>query len=102
MPIMEISIVPIGTKSSSVSKYVAGALKVLEKEKKIKYQLTSMGTIVESLSLNKLLDLAKKMHQVVLKKDGKRIVTTIKIDDRLDKKLTMKGKIESVTKKLQH
>ncbi|GAF83361.1 unnamed protein product [marine sediment metagenome] len=100
MPIMEISIVPIGTKTASISKYVADALKIIEKEKHIKYQLTSMGTIVESSSLDKLLRLAKKMHQIVLKKEGKRIVTTIKIDDRLDKKLTMEGKVESVTRKI--
>lgn len=102
MPIMEISIVPIGTKTASVSKYIADALKVVEKEKNIKYQLTSMGTIIESPSLDRLLNLAKKMHLVVLKEEGKRIVTTIKIDDRLDKKLTIEGKVESVTKKIRH
>jgi uncharacterized protein YqgV (UPF0045/DUF77 family) len=31
---------------------------------------------------------------------GQRVVTTIKIDDRRDKPLTMSGKVESVRKKL--
>ncbi|MDH5662288.1 MAG: thiamine-binding protein [Elusimicrobiota bacterium] len=41
MPIMEISIVPLGTKTASVSKYIAKVLKVLKNEKSIKYQLTA-------------------------------------------------------------
>ena len=102
MPIMEISIVPIGTETASVSNYIVDALKIIEEEKNIKYQLTSMGTIVEAPSIDILFDLAKRMHQAILKKEGKRILTTIKIDDRLDKKLTMEGKVESVTKKLKH
>ena len=101
MPIMQISITPLGTKSASVSKYVADALKILKKETKIMYQLTAMATIIEADSLDKLLNIAKKMHKVVLNKnkDLKRVVTTINIDDRRDKKLTMSGKIKSVKAK---
>lgn len=102
MPIMEISIVPIGTGTASISEYIADALRVLEKEENIKHQLTSMGTIIESPSLDNLMDIAKKMHMEVLKKEGKRVLTTIKIDDRLDKKFTMEGKVESAIKKIGH
>jgi uncharacterized protein YqgV (UPF0045/DUF77 family) len=45
MAVAEISIVPIGTKTTSVSKHVVIALKALRKEKKVMYELTSMGTI---------------------------------------------------------
>ncbi|MBN1522419.1 MAG: MTH1187 family thiamine-binding protein [Candidatus Aureabacteria bacterium] len=100
MPVMEISIVPVGTKTPSVSSYVAEAVKGLEKERNIIYQLTSMGTIIEADSVEKLLKVAAKMHNTVLSKKIKRVVTTIKIDDRKDKKLTIKGKIDSVQKKL--
>lgn len=101
MPIMEISIVPLGTKAASVSKYVAKAVKVLEKYRGIKYQLTSMGTIIEANSVGRLLDIAGKMHKAVLNSKIKRAVTTIKIDDRKDKKLTVEGKVKSVQKKLK-
>jgi uncharacterized protein (TIGR00106 family) len=101
MPIMEISIVPLGTGTASVSRYVAEAVKVLKKQKGIKYQLTSMGTIIEADSVGKLLDIAGKMHRTVLKDKIKRVVTTIKIDDRKDRKLTAKGKIKSVQKRLR-
>ena len=98
MPIMEISIVPLGTKTPSVSKYIVRVLKVLKNEKNIKYQLTAMGTIIEASSLDKLLRVAKRMHKTVLNGDVNRIVTTIKIDDRKDKNLTIEGKLKSVLK----
>ena len=99
MPIMEISIVPLGTKSPSVSHYVADCLKLLDKEEGIKYQLTAMGTIIEADSVKALLLLAEKMHTSVLDKDVYRVVTTIKIDDRRDKQLSIEGKIQSVQAK---
>ena len=99
MAIMEISVIPLGTKSPSVSKYVAIALKELKKQRKVKYSLTAMGTIVEG-DLDILLEVAKKMHRSVLKKEIKRVVTTIKIDERVDKRMASKGKINSVKKKI--
>ena len=91
----------MGTKTVSVSKYVASSIGVLKKEKRIKYRLTAMGTIIEADSVGKLLNIAKKMHDTVLNSEIKRVVTTIKIDDRKDKKLTAEGKIKSVQKKLR-
>ncbi|MDM7999905.1 MAG: MTH1187 family thiamine-binding protein [Dehalococcoidia bacterium] len=100
MAVAEVSIVPIGTKTTSVSKYVVAALKALRKEKKVVYELTSMGTILEG-ELDDVLRAAKKMHEGVLAGGVRRVVTTIKIDDRRDKPLTMSGKVESVVRKLQ-
>lgn len=39
MPLMEISVVPIGTKGPSVRRYVAGVIKLLKNEKKIEYEI---------------------------------------------------------------
>ena len=47
MAIAEVTVVPIGTGTPSLSEYVAGAIKVLEQEKNVKYKLTGMGTILE-------------------------------------------------------
>lgn len=44
MAVAEISVIPIGTGSPSISKDVAGAVSVLRSEEKLKYELTSMGT----------------------------------------------------------
>ena len=101
MPIMQISVVPLGTKVPSVSKYVADIIKVLKKERDIKYELTSMSTIIESDSLDRLFEVAKKMHKVPFDKGALRVVTSISIDDRLDKPLSIKGKLNSVKKRLK-
>ncbi|MEJ2567998.1 MAG: MTH1187 family thiamine-binding protein [candidate division WOR-3 bacterium] len=100
MAVMEISVVPIGTKSPSLSQYVAEVLKVLKNEPDIKYQLTSMGTIIEAKSVEKLLLIAGKMHSIPFDDKVKRVVTTIKLDERTDKELTMGGKVKSVEEKL--
>ena len=68
MPIMEISVVPLGTESASVSKYIAEAVKALKKQKGIKYQLTSMGTIIEASSVGELLNVAGNFKRKYLKR----------------------------------
>jgi uncharacterized protein (TIGR00106 family) len=100
MAIMEISVVPLGTKSASVSEHVAAALRVLRREKGLTYELCPMGTVIEAPSVKKLLSVAEKMHMTVLSGKIQRVVTSIKIDDRRDKKLSMRGKIQSVEEKL--
>ncbi|MGB9590116.1 MAG: MTH1187 family thiamine-binding protein, partial [Candidatus Hydrothermia bacterium] len=62
MPLMEISVVPIGTGSPSVSSYVAEVIKKL-RERGTKYHLGPMGTVVEG-SLDELLEIAKELHAV--------------------------------------
>jgi len=100
MPIMEISIVPIGTDATSLSEYVANAIKILKKNKSLKYQLTPMGTIVESNTIEELFNIATEMHNTAFSNKIARVVTTIKIDDRKDKKLDMDNKVESVNQKI--
>ncbi|MBN1409765.1 MAG: MTH1187 family thiamine-binding protein [Spirochaetales bacterium] len=100
MVIMEISIVPLGTASASVSSYVAQSLKILENVKGINYELHPMGTIIEADSLEKLFELSAKMHNTLFSDKVKRVVTSIKIDERRDKQLSMSGKIKAVKDKL--
>jgi uncharacterized protein (TIGR00106 family) len=99
MAMLEISVVPLGTASPSVSHFVAGAVKTLKEARGIKYELTPMGTVVEG-DLDIILECAKKMHRAGFGEGVKRVVTTIKIDDRIDKPLTIAGKVSSVWSKL--
>ncbi len=102
MAIVEVSVVPIGTASPSVSRYVAEAEKVLRGAEGINYELTAMGTIIEG-DLDVVLALVRQMHRAVLGTDGvMRVVTTIKIDERLDKTSSIRGKVASVKKKLEN
>lgn len=99
MAIVEVSIVPIGTKTTSLSDYVARALKALQAEKDLKYEVTAMGTILEG-DLDRLLPLIQKMHQTAFDGGAQRVVTTIKIDDRRDKRTSIRYKVASVKRKL--
>jgi uncharacterized protein (TIGR00106 family) len=99
MAIAEISVVPLGTKTPSVSQYVARAVKVLEREKDIKYEITAMGTIIEG-DLDMILAVVKKMHEGTFGEGVARVLTTVKIDDRRDKTQDMKEKVDSLKKNL--
>ena len=99
MAIVEVSVVPVGTKTPSVSKYVAKAVQVLQEEKGIKYNLTAMGTIIEG-DLERLLSLVGKMHQSAFDAGAMRVVTTVKIDERRDKPSSMSYKVEAVKREL--
>jgi uncharacterized protein (TIGR00106 family) len=100
MAIVQVSIVPIGTKTTSLSKYVAGALEVLQKQKAVSFRLTPMGTVLEG-DLDKVLSVVRKMHESGFGEGVQRVVTIVNIDDRRDKKATMESKIKSVESKLR-
>jgi uncharacterized protein (TIGR00106 family) len=100
MAIAEISVVPLGTKTPSVSKYVARAVTILQQEKDIKYEITAMGTIVEG-DLDRILAVVKKMHEGTFGEGVVRILTTVKIDDRRDKARSMKDKMASLDRELR-
>jgi uncharacterized protein (TIGR00106 family) len=99
MAIVEVSVVPLGTKTPSVSQYVARAVKVLEREKDVRYEMTAMGTIIEG-DLDRILAVVKKMHEGTFGEGVVRVLTTIKIDDRRDKPQGIKEKVDSLKKKL--
>jgi uncharacterized protein (TIGR00106 family) len=99
MAIVEVTVVPLGTKTPSVSQYVARAVRILEREKGLKYETTAMGTIIEG-DLDRILAAVRKMHEGVFVEGVARVTTTIKIDDRRDKAQSTKDKVESVKKKL--
>lgn len=99
MSVVEVTIVPLGTGSPSVSRYVAECHKVLAQEDGVKYQLTPMSTVIEG-DLDRIFTIIRKMHEVPFAAGAVRVSTSIKIDDRRDKELTMAGKIQSVREKL--
>ena len=98
MAIMEICLIPIGTKETSVSKYVASVSKVLE-EAGVKHELNPMGTVIEA-DPDKCFEIARKMQEEVFDRGSDRVYTVIKMDDRRDKESHMEQKIKSVKDKL--
>ena len=99
MAIAEVSVVPLGTETPSVSKYVARAVKILQQEKDVKYEITPMGTIIEG-DLDKILAVVRKMHEGTFGEGVARVLTTVKIDDRRDKAQGMKEKVNSLRREL--
>ena len=99
MAVAEITIIPIGTKGPSLSKYVSGAIEELEKLN-LEYELTPSGTVIEG-ELEEILEATRKMHESVFDDEIKRVVTSLEIDDRRDKKLSLSGKKKSVTDRLE-
>ncbi len=100
MAMVEFSVVPLGTQTPSVSKYVAKAIKILDKYKdKIKFELTPMGTIIEG-DLETAVKIVLEIHNNIFSDEVQRVVTNIKIDDRRDKELTLAGKVKAVMDKV--
>jgi len=100
MAVMEVSIIPLGTGTPSLSKYVARAVEALHGEEDIKYELTAMGTIIEG-DLERLLASARKMHEAAFDAGVMRVVTLITIDDRRDRVSSASSKIESLKRELK-
>jgi uncharacterized protein (TIGR00106 family) len=97
----EISIVPVGTGSTSISKEVAAAFDAICKTKDIKtIKLTAMGTQIEARNIRAILNAIEAAHQAVKSTGAKRIVSTTRIAERLDASRTLEEDVESVNEKL--
>ncbi len=94
MAIAELSIIPIGTKSTSLSRYIAACLKVLQ-DSSLTYEVHGMGTIIEG-ALTDIFHVILKMHEVPFEAGALRVVTSIKIDDRRDKEASTRNKVKAV------
>jgi uncharacterized protein (TIGR00106 family) len=101
MAIVEVTIIPLGTGSGSVSEYVADVHRILEAaEENIKFQMTPMSTIIEG-DLHDILEVVKRMHEHPFTKGAPRVSTSIRIDERRDKPSSMEQKMQSVRNKLK-
>jgi len=77
----EFEIIPIGTKSASLSPLLADVAKLIH-DSGLDYRVGPMGTVVEG-EWDRVIALAKQCHQVMLQ-SADRVMTTIRIDDRKD------------------
>ena len=77
----ELEIVPIGTRSPSLSALLAEVAKRID-ESGLEYRVGPMGTVVEG-EWDHIMRLAKECHAAMLQ-SASRVMTTIRIDDRTD------------------
>lgn len=95
MAIVEVNVVPMGTPTPSISSYIADCYEVVKNEQGIKHQVTPMSTILEG-DLDRLMEVAKKMHKVPFSDGIQRVITSITIDERLDKPTSMGAIVNAV------
>ncbi|MCW3141578.1 MAG: MTH1187 family thiamine-binding protein [Methanophagales archaeon] len=95
MIIAEITVIPLGTKTPSVSKYVAKAVEALKKLG-LEPELTAMSTIFEAADMSVILKAFEVVHESVFEQGAERVVTTLRIDERRDKEGSIKQKVQSL------
>jgi uncharacterized protein (TIGR00106 family) len=92
--IASFSVYPIG-EGTSLSRFVKKGIAVV-KESSYPYEVGAMSTSVETLGLDALFDLVKKVHAAHVAEGAKRIVIDLKVDDRRDEEATMASKKSAV------
>lgn len=94
----EISVYPIGTGDTSVSFYIAKGIEAIQNIKEIRYEINSMGTVLESESIDKIYEASKTIMEVVHNLGVNRVEVILKIDSRKDKQVKIEDKVESIKK----
>ena len=94
MIVAEFSMVPMGS-GTSAGDYVKAIHRILE-DAEVSFIPGPMSTAVEAKSLQELFDLMEKANDKLVQMGVKRIITTIRIDMRLDKEISMQSKLSRV------
>lgn len=95
----EISVVPV-TGGTSMSKGIAAAFDAIRKTKGVRATLTALGTQIEARDIDAVLSAVKAAHRATKKAGAARIISSVRIDERLDKDQTLGDKVRSVKKRL--
>ena len=96
----EISIYPMATKTTSASFYIAKAIESIKNMENIRYEINSMGTILESDNIDAINKASKNMIETVHHLGINRVEVIIKIDSRTDKQQKMEEKVNSIKKQM--
>ena len=92
----EFSVAPVGLEKG-MSKYVSQSLKLI-RESGLEHEFHAMGTIVEG-EPEEVFALIQACHMNLRRQVG-RVVTTVKIDDKVDVTGALKDKVVSVERHL--
>lgn len=99
MAIVAVSLSPVGV-GTSVSDYVAAAIRVLERQDRVRWQLDSMFTTLEG-DVDEIFSLIRAMQEAVFAAGAERVGTVIKMDERRDRpSVSMEEKVASVHARL--
>ena len=76
------------------------AIESIKNMENLKYEINSMGTILESDDIDIINKASKNMIETVHHLGINRVEVVIKIDSRIDKQVRMEEKIESIKKQM--
>ena len=96
----EVSIYPMATRTTSASFYIAKAIESIKNLENLRYEINSMGTILESDDIDTINQATKNMMATVHNLGISRVEVIIKIDSRKDKQVRMEEKVESIKKQM--
>ncbi len=99
MAVAEVSIKPVGTGSTSIGDVVAACVRVLKSEPNVRYDVTEMGTLLEG-DLHRLLALVERILDACFQAGAERVVTTIRLDERRDKAMSLQDVEHEVEQRL--
>lgn len=91
---MDITVVPLGTRAGSLSRFIAGLEEFLDRSGLL-HRLHDMGTTVEGTA-DELFAVARELHEQSFAKGAPRVYTIMKIDDRRDREVSIGDKVASV------
>ncbi len=91
--IVDVDIVPVGTGSTAIKDYIVEAEKILARYPELKARINPMSTTLEG-DIDMILNAVREMHEAPFKYGAKRILTSVRIDDRRD------GSYESMQKRV--
>ncbi len=96
--LLEFSMFPTD-KGESVSEYVSQVIKMI-RDSGMSYQLTPMGTIIETENLGQALGVVQTAYDILEKAGCNRIYSSLKLDIRQGKSDRLQGKLKSVQDKI--
>ncbi|MEM2907701.1 MAG: MTH1187 family thiamine-binding protein [Candidatus Hadarchaeales archaeon] len=98
--VVELAVTPLGTAKTGLSDYIAKAVGAV-KASGVKYKVCPTCTVFEAGDVKTAFEVARAAHEAVLATGVKRVLTTVKIDDRLDQPRGMDERVQRVTAKVK-
>ena len=91
MVVAEFSIHPIGS-GTSVGRYVKEAVRALSKIPGLAFDVTPMSSVLEAENIDTILEAVQVSHLALRSMGAKRISSSLRVDERLDKRRVMSDK----------
>jgi uncharacterized protein (TIGR00106 family) len=96
MIVADFSMVPMGS-GTGAAKYIRAVYDLLS-ESGVKFVPGPMSTLVETKSFEELFDLIEKANRRLKEMGVQRIITSVNIDYRLDKEISIESKLRATGK----